>query len=585
MKKYLMSLAAVTLVLAACGEKEPQKSETPEISVNPTEITAVSAGTSASLQISSNTKWAISTSDAWITFEPASGEGDGSVTVTVAENTAYKAREGKLSINSTAKRVTVTVKQDAAEKPAEPVDTKITEIKSADDFAKFAASMDQYEPTETVKLAADITIEAPVDSLLCNFDGQDHTINITYEAKDAPTTDEPYFANVGVFRIVKTAVKNLKTAGSIKAVHETAGTYHIGGIAGLARNSASFENCTNGISLTLNNASNTHHAGGIAGYTEAGVSITGCRNTGKVSAEYEGACKASQIGGIIGHLEGAGNVVSCTNDGDVSYKGAGTTRMGGICGYVNNLTEVLFKDCTNNGAIDNDAAGYTASSWAYVGGLVGYYGTPTIGGHALYEGCVNNGPVTCDAAGTKLRARVAGINCHAGNSGQTPDDSGNGINTWEFKNCTNNGDIAFKNGVASTRAQIGGIQAYGEPSGTVIIDGCTSNGQISMENAQVEGKWNGLGALLGGNAAVNSRFTNNTVTDKVVLKASLESAHVGLIAGTNNPYTTAITGKVGAATIIKGETTTTVSSANFSTLLFGLTLGTGGNADGVTFAN
>ena len=35
---------------------------------------------------------------------------------------------------------------------------------------------------------------------------------------------------------------------------------------------------------------------------------------------------------------------------------------------------------------------------------------------------INNGAVTCDAAGTKLRARVAGINAHAGNSG----DSANG---------------------------------------------------------------------------------------------------------------------------------------------------------------
>ena len=35
MKKYLMCLAAAAFAIAACGEKEPQKTETPEISVNP----------------------------------------------------------------------------------------------------------------------------------------------------------------------------------------------------------------------------------------------------------------------------------------------------------------------------------------------------------------------------------------------------------------------------------------------------------------------------------------------------------------------------------------------------------------------
>ncbi len=60
---------------------------------------------------------------------------------------------------------------------------------------------------------------------------------------------------------------------------------------------------------------------------------------------------------------------------------------------------------------------------------------------------------------------------------------------------------------------------------------------------------------------------------------------MGLICGTNNPYTTAITGKVGAATLIKGETTTTVSADNFASLLFGLPLGTGATVTGVTFGN
>lgn len=581
MKKHLLCLAAAALALAACSKPE-EKTPAPEISVSPTELSAKAEGESFTVQVTANTKWTATTTDSWITLDPASGDGDGSVKVTVAENAAYKERTGKFSINSTAKRLTVNVRQDAAEAP---VDTKITEIKTAEDFAAFVAAMDTYEAGETVKLAADITVTEPVDELACIFDGQNHTITLNYEAKDNLVAESPEFANVGIFRKVGTTVKNLKTAGSIKALQDgNDQTYHIGGIAGYATATATIENCTNGIAITATNF-NTHHLGGIVGYTEAGATVTGCRNTAKIEATYEGSSKASQVGGILGHLEGAGTVTSCINDGEVSYTGGGTARMGGICGYVNNLTEATFKDCTNNGAINNSASGYTGTGWAYVGGISGYYGTPTKGGHVLYEGCVNNGSVTCDAAGTKLRARVAGINAHAGNSGDKPNDDGTGIYTWEHKNGTNNGTLTLLNCTTSTRAQVGGIQAYGEPSGQVIINGCTSNGKIVSDNQQAEGKWNAVGALLGGNAAVNSVFTDNTVTDKVVLQAALATAHVGLICGTNNPYTTAVTGKVGAATIIIGETTTTVSADNFASLLFGLPLGTGATVTGVTFGN
>ncbi len=586
MKKYLMCLAAAAFAIAACGEKEPQKTETPEISVNPAEISVESAGGTATLQITSNTKWAISTTDAWISFEPASGEGNASVTVTAAENTAYKEREGKLSINSTAKRLTVNVKQAATEKPAA---TKLTEIKTAEEFFSFIGAMDQYEAGETVKLTADITISEPANELNCIFDGQGHTITLNYEIADALTADAAELANIGVFRKITATVKNLKTAGSIKAQQDGLdATFHIGGIAGYVSETATIENCTNGIAITATNF-NTHHLGGIAGYTEAGASITGCKNTAAVTAAYEGSSKASQLGGIIGHIEGAGTVTSCINEGAITYTGGGTARMGGICGYVNNVTQVLFKDCTNSGEISTTATGYTEKSWAYVGGISGYYGTPTRGAHATYEGCVNNGAVTCDAAGTKLRARVAGINCHAGNSNDKANGDGTGIYTWELKSCTNNGAISLKNCVAATRSQLGGIQAYGEPSGQVVITGCTSNGKLYSENPNTDGKYNAIGCLLGGNAALNSTFTDNTVTANATITSTLPASesgpHCGLICGTNNPYTTAVTGKVGSVNIVKGDAITTTSADNFASLLFGQPLGAGATISGVTFGN
>lgn len=583
-KLYFIIVALAAMTLAAC-KNDDDFGKNLELSVDTTTLTVTSDGGVLKFSITSNSDWKITSSASWLSFEPSSGHGDAVITVTVSANETYKDLTESLSVNGYTKRVTVTVNQGAAEKPVEPVDERILEIKTAEDFAKFGSSMEQYKVEETVTLAADITVTAPIDSLTCNFDGKDHTINLTYDAKEDAS------ANLGVFRKVSGAVKNLKTQGAISAAQETGGTYHVGGVAGYATAAASFENCTNGIALSLGNSANTHHAGGIVGYIEPGVNITNCRNTAKVVAKYEGACKASQLGGIVGHVENSANgtginvIESCVNDGEITYDGGGTTRMGGICGYVNYLTELTFKNCTNNGAVNNVATGYSKTSWAYVGGITGYYGTPQEGGHVLFDGCVNNGSVVCDAAGTKLRGRVAGINSHCGSSNQNPDANGNGVNTWEFKKCTNNGDVSFKNGVSATRAQVGGILAYGEPSGRAIFDGCTSNGKLTMESPQSAGKFNAVGGLLGGNAATNSTFTNNVITENVVLQASSPNAHVGLFAGTNNPYRTVVTGKVDAATIIKGDARTVVSSSNYSTLLFALDLGEGSSTEGVTFTN
>jgi len=574
MKKSLFILAAA-LTVFACSKDPEQEQAAVSIEINATEASVEAAGGSTTITITANTAWAASSAVDWITVDPARGEGNGTLTLTVAENEIPQERSGVVSINSTAKKLSFTVKQAAAEIKE---DAKLTEIKSAEDFVKFGNTMMTYTASETVKLAADITVTAPIDSLLCNFDGQDHTITLDYTATEA----EP--ANVGLFRYTRAAIKNLKTSGSIKSAQEgTEAAYSVGGIAGHAFAGASFENCTNGMAVSATNC-NTYYLGGVVGYTEAGVNLTNCKNTGKVEYSFEGASKGNQVGGILGHLEGSGVVTSCTNDGDVMYAGGGTVRMGGIAGYVNNLVDVTFKECINNGSVDNDGTGYTDSSWAYLGGISGYYGTPTVGGKVLYDGCVNNGAVTSNLAETKLRCRIGGINAHAGNSKTNPDADGNGVHTWELKNCTNNGDLTLKGCIAATRAQVGGIQAYGEPGGTVIIDGCTSNGKITSDNLQAQAKWNAIGGLLGGNAAVNSKFINNTVTSKVVMTGN-DVCAIGLLVGINNPYTTELTGKVGAATIVKGETSTVISADNFASFLLTADLGTGGSVAGVTFAN
>lgn len=597
MKKSIYLLMALSLTVLSCKENGGEE-VTPSIEIDKTEISVSAEAATQTFSITSNTAWTVNASADWITVDPAKGEGNATVTVSIAENTIAKERTGSININSTAKRLSVAVKQAAAEIV---VETKITEIKSAEDFVTVGNTMFTYEPTDVISLEADITISAPMDSLKVVFDGKGHTITLNYETTDAATTD-PVYANVGVFRKVYGTVKNLKTAGSIKVKPEGSDTYHIGGIAGIGYENAVFENCENGIAVTATTGV-THHMGGVVGYigakitkdatntiltTEGTASIKNCKNTAKVEMNVEGAAAASQVGGIIGHLESKGTVESCTNEGDVIYTGAGTARIGGICGYVNNLDNITFKDCINNGGVTNTATGYSGTSWAYVGGITGYYGTPSIGGKVLYENCSNTGTLSCDNASTSIRSRVGGINAHGGNSNDyaKANADGTGVHTWQYKNCSNSGAIVMSGSSSSTRSHIGGIQAYSEPGGIAIMEGCTVSGSYSSDNPATKADNNALGGLLGRGGATDCVFKDNTVAATCTLTGTATTAiAIGLFVGNNNAYTTEVTGKISGGKIVKGDTETVVTADNFSTLLFTKALGEGGTITGVTFGN
>ena len=457
------------------------------------------------------------------------------------------------------------------------------EIKTAEEFIAWLAN-----PSVDAFLAADINLtgmEFTSGVQSGTFDGKGKTItyniDVTERIPDGYEGDKVTAtqANVGLFKFVTGTVQNLETAGTIKFSAEAgSGTYHIGGIAGLVSGEGKIVNCTNGVNI-LADTQCTHHIGGIAGFTAAGASVTGCRNTGKVEMIIpdKGTANASQLGGIIGHIEGSGVVDTCTNDGQVTYEGNGTPREGGICGYINNLVDVSFIKCVNNGAIIWNEGNYTKTSWSYVGGLTGYYGTPTEGGKVLYDSCTNNGKVVCNITEEKSKARVGGIACHAGIASSTL--PGDGIMTWTFKNCVNNGNISSSSTTASN--YLGGIVGYSEVAALLKIEDCVNNGKM-----EVAGKGT-VGGILGRNCSVKSEFTNVKVGSKTVLQVgNPEGAFIGLIAGWQPLLTTAITGKVAGGTIVKGTETIEVSASNFADYLLGKdsqALGEGGSITGVTF--
>ena len=573
--KKIVAFFAIALLVFACEKPQPVEDYT--LSVDTQEITIPADGGSASVAVSSNGKWAVTSTDAWITFAPAEGEGNATITVSADKNTTEKARKGNVSVNGPSKKYTITVKQDASVPDGPEQPTKITEIKTAEDFVAFGKAMDKYEATETVKLAADITVKAPIEVLACNFDGQDHTVTLNYEENTAYTEADPTTQCLGLFRkVIGVSVKNLKTAGSIKTAPEDNGgaeyTYYIGGVAGWAEGAAVFENCVNGISLEATSF-NTQHMGGIIGHALEDVSIVNCTNKASVSLSRAGKeSKASQLGGICGHCATKANISGCTNDGEISYTAAGTCRMGGIVGYINNVTTATIKDCVNNGAIRNDATGYSGEAWAYVGGITGYFGTPGDSCKVNYENCVNNASVSSDTGDSKLRTRVSGIAALAG--------KGEG-GLFTYRNCTNNGALSqTRGGNSATRAQLAGIVAYCETVAAVAIEGCTNTGTISTDAVGVKNV--GVAAMIGGGGATWSTITDVTVSASTVITC-VEGSSVGLIGGANSAYTTAVSGKV-AGTIVSGGTTTVADGGNFGTMLFGRTLGDGSSIGGVSFA-
>ena len=68
------------------------------VTIDPSLKTAVSAGESYDITVTSNTDWTATESLDWASVSPASGSGDGTVTVTVDGNIAFGARSGTITI-------------------------------------------------------------------------------------------------------------------------------------------------------------------------------------------------------------------------------------------------------------------------------------------------------------------------------------------------------------------------------------------------------------------------------------------------------------------------------------------------------
>lgn len=109
MKKFLAIALMLALVVVSCKKPEPEVKDS--ISLNTTSWTAPYEGESLTLTVTASGDFKGEPDVAWITVSGAK--------VTVAENTAYESRSGKVTFTCGEASAVLTVNQDAAPKPKE----------------------------------------------------------------------------------------------------------------------------------------------------------------------------------------------------------------------------------------------------------------------------------------------------------------------------------------------------------------------------------------------------------------------------------------------------------------------------------
>ena len=122
--------------------KVSQLSLTPSILVNPTALEIEAVGGTANVDVTANSPWTVTVPEdcGWITAEPASGEGNGKVTLTVAASDVRVARSAVITFKETVGNSTmaVTVNQAAVELGHRADSLALVAIYNASDGANWA---------------------------------------------------------------------------------------------------------------------------------------------------------------------------------------------------------------------------------------------------------------------------------------------------------------------------------------------------------------------------------------------------------------------------------------------------------------
>lgn len=112
--KTILLIAALAGMTAACGEKDPQGGDAPEVKlqVTPAEISVSSAAQDVVLTVGAEKDWGVTPIDSWVKTSPTGGvKGETTVKVTIEENKSLEERATTLLFRSGSMKLEIPVKQ------------------------------------------------------------------------------------------------------------------------------------------------------------------------------------------------------------------------------------------------------------------------------------------------------------------------------------------------------------------------------------------------------------------------------------------------------------------------------------------
>ena len=112
--KTILSIAALAVLAVACGKKEPQKSDAPEITVQvtPNEISVSSDAQEVILTVNADSDWGVTPLDSWVKTSPTGGiKGETTVKVSIEENKTSDERQTALLFKYGTSKLELPVRQ------------------------------------------------------------------------------------------------------------------------------------------------------------------------------------------------------------------------------------------------------------------------------------------------------------------------------------------------------------------------------------------------------------------------------------------------------------------------------------------
>lgn len=165
------------------------------------------------------------------------------------------------------------------------------------------------------------------------FDGKYFTVTLDI------TADGSYeYEYIGLFGYLEnTAIRNLKTDGSIRVTADCQSYPVVGGIAACVGSYSGFTNCKNAIAITVDEGTvlNGNGVGGIVGMMYADATFEQCTNWGDISIGSN--AYSMGVGGIAGYSDAVIQISYCYNYADIEYY---DDVMGGLIGSCNDITAV-----------------------------------------------------------------------------------------------------------------------------------------------------------------------------------------------------------------------------------------------------